>query len=298
VTALILLIMSMAVVLVGIVLAQAALGQPTRIVTLGLRFPTGLEASAVEAFLTSLSGLTPTGWRRWVGTPAIGFEVAGDAFGIHHRVWMSERWRPFVERLLIAHLPNVAFTYEDHAARIELTVAAEYRLTSGVRPLAVDAASVSRSLLANMQPLAGGEQVIVQWVVVPAPAARPAEARSASNPMPAGALAALKRKQASPQLCAVGRIGAAAPRPGRSQSLLRRAEVAWHSSRAPGVGLRRRSLPTRWAVRRLSQRVVPIRPTRCRLLSGCLMPRQRPVCDTGRARSHWRPLPTLLTRHQ
>lgn len=256
-TAYLLLIVAFLTVLIGIVLVQAALGQPTQVTTLSLRFPAGLEASAVDEFLVGVSGLLPTGWRRLAGLPAIGFEIIADESGIRHQVWMSERWRPIIERLLIAHLPNVAFG-ESGAAPFDLTVATECRLTSGIRPLGTtNAASLSRSLLANVQPLSTGEQVVVQWIVTPARTPRPVDNQPNSQSLSPGALTALKRKQATPQLCAVGRIGARAAHPARSRALVGRAGVAWHSSRAPGVRLRRRALPTSWVIRRLSKRIVP-----------------------------------------
>jgi hypothetical protein len=150
----------------------------------------------------------------------------------------------------------------------EMEAAAEYRLSTSQRALRIDAKALASKLLTNLQPLGRGECITVQWIVSPAGPVAPARVATAEErdrvAAPPGvmdeaeAATALRKKQATPLLLAVGRIGVGSSSVERSRLLLRHVEVAWHESRAPGVHMRRRILPSSVVAKRIGERVVPL----------------------------------------
>jgi energy-coupling factor transporter ATP-binding protein EcfA2 len=236
------------------------------LVALELRFPSALEATAVQAVLTSLTGLLPSWWKRWLQTPTITSEVVADREGVRHLVVLPRQWLPMVDGALRAHLPAARFTEVDVPTHA-VDLGTEYRLTNQDRPLAIAADELSRGLLASLQPLQDREQIVVSWTIAAhppvAPAGTPSRTISAllgrTPPVPhAEQTAALRKKQARPLLLAVGRVGISASSQGRRRALLRHVESSWHGSRAPGVQLHRRHLPSRYVARRIAQRVSPV----------------------------------------
>lgn len=262
------LVVSPFLLLMGAVLLHAAESRRlhSNLVGLELRFPRGLEAEAAEAFLAGVTGMLLPWWRRWFLTPFIVAELVADRSGVRHRLLVPESWVEYVERLFAAHLPGVRYTRLP-AHPLSTSTAAEYRLSTGQRPLAVDASAMSVRLLSELGTLDSGEAVIAQWVLAPAGPVSPARQASPRDRHqlvePSGVVAtseevtALRQKQARPLLLSVARIGVTASDVHRARSVLRRMEAAWHPSRAPGVQMRRRTLPTSSSVRRLGARVVP-----------------------------------------
>lgn len=234
-----------------------------------LHFARDLDAEAVTRFLASLSGLLLPWWRRWHRTTFVVFEIRAKAGGIEHSLCVSRPWSTVIENMLQAHLPGLRYERCDLESPAHNTAAAEYRLSSGQRPLSVDPVAMSSALLANLQPLEAREQIVVQWMVAPhapmppARAATPAEQQRLVPPRGAvatnaAALAAMRAKQAHPLLWCVGRIAATAKTPAQARTLVRQAEAAWHAGRVPGVQMRRRLLPQRTVARRVRQMAVPI----------------------------------------
>lgn len=234
-----------------------------------LSFPRSLELEAVENFLAGLSGLLLPWYRRWLAVPFIVLETDADEAGIRHYLITPESWQHSVLAILTANLPGVRFTPTDMPSR-PLQVGAEYRLSNNSRQLAGDAAPSSSTLLASLHPLGGKEAVVVQWTLTPhapvAPVAPPAKtAPSQQSPLQitlsttdSESVTALRAKQSKPLMLAVGRIAVEAESIKRGRTLLRRAEVGWHSLRAPGVHLERRWLSSREVARRTSERRAPL----------------------------------------
>lgn len=261
-------IILLAVSLIGLVALKWAEAERQRasLVAYRLRFPRDLEGELVERFLAGLSGLLLPRWRRWLSAPVVVLEVHAGPDGIEHFLLAPAAWSEVAENLLQSAVPGVR--YEPTAVPpARLLVGAEYRLTSSMRPLRVDPAAVASQLLTSLQPLAEDEAVIVQWVVTPSAPVQPPRVTSGQDrqrliPQRATvadgeAAAALRKKQAQPLLLASGRAGVAAASTARSLSLLRRVETAWHEGRAPGVHLKRRWLPARFAARRVGRRAAP-----------------------------------------
>jgi hypothetical protein len=240
------------------------------LVCLSLRFPRDVDPRAVESFLVGLTGLLPPWWRRWLATPFVVLEVEARASVIAHRLWVPASWSTAIEQLLQSTMPGVRFEPVD-ASSEPMRFAAEYGLSTRRRPLRVDTIGISSKLLTSLQPLAAAERVVVQWILAPAPLARPPRPSASQNQQcwfgrsrpaepardDAEVRAALRAKHAHPLLLATTRIAAIADTDTRARHLLRRSEVAWHGSRAPGVHLRRRLVPSGMVARRLDRRQAP-----------------------------------------
>lgn len=237
----------------------------TSLVGYELRFPRHLEAAAVERLLAGVTGLLPPWWRRWIDTPFVVCEISADASGITHRLLVPRAYAHTIENALQAHMPNVRYERVD-IERPADAIGAEYRLSTGQRPLATDAAALSIGLLSSMQPLGEGEAVAVQWVLAPAAPVAPARVASANErPHAFGAqrgtvatseeATALRQKQARPLLLGVSRIAVTARSRERARGLLRQVEATWHATRAPGVQLRRRLLLSEARVAKRIERV-------------------------------------------
>jgi hypothetical protein len=252
---------ALVLLIAGIALARSAERRRAfeQAVVLRLSFPQGLEPESVTAFLAGLAGLLRPREVRWLRPAVIAFEVSATHEGIEHRLVVPERWTHEVQVLLRTHLPSVGI-WPIESTTVLPTVAAEYTQTSGIRPLRAEAEALSSVLLSSLQPLHRNEQVTVQWIVTPHGPIPPADEllRSLGHSRPtAEQTATLKRKLGSPQLLAVARIGSQAAEVGRARVLVRRAEVALHGTRAPGVHLKRRSIPASTIGRRIAARAVP-----------------------------------------
>jgi hypothetical protein len=232
-----------------------------------VRFPRHLDAKSVAEFFAGLSGLLLPWWRRAVVTPFVICETSASSAGVEHRVLVPESWASMVENLLQAHVPGARYERIDVPA-LPARVGAEYRLSTGLRVLRMDATAMSARILSAVQPLRGDEQVVVQWTLTPAAPVTPARLASAGEPRRlwrdpsvrerSDEVAALREKQAQPLLLGVARIGVLAA-PSRARRLLHGAEAPWAAARAPGVHLRRRSLVGRAAsAGRLIDRRVPL----------------------------------------
>lgn len=230
-----------------------------------LRFPKGLEVAGVESFLAGLSGLLLPWWKRWLVTPYVVVEVHATARGIEHFVVVPEAWAKAVENVLQASVPSVRYEPTPLPFAV-LNVGAEYRLSTSLRPLRVDAAGMSARLLSSLQPLTGDECVVVQWCLTPHPPVAPVKNPKPQNadtipylhsPVDGEAAAALRTKYQSALLLGAPRIGIGADDVRRARHLLRQAETAWHEGRAPGVHFERRLMSEATVARRMIQRRVP-----------------------------------------
>ena len=146
--------------------------------------------------------------------------------------------------------------------------AAEYQLSSGLRPLRIDPVSLATKLLMSLQPLGSDEGLRIQWQLTPMGPVSPVHVlrRGERHPLgsPPGAVetneaaTALRQKQEHALFSGVARIGASAPTIRRVRALIHQAEVAWHETRAPGVHLQRRLAGPRAAARRLVLQLPPL----------------------------------------
>jgi hypothetical protein len=238
------------------------------VVSLQLAFPRGLKPEDVESFIDGLSGLLLPWWRRWLTVPVVTFDILATASGIEHYLSVPRRFAPAIENLLQAAVPAVRFTPAD-LPEAPVAAAAEYGLSTSLRPLRIEAASLSTKLLTSLQPLLADERLRVQWQLTPVGPLPPVRVvrRGEQHPLgrPPGtvehneAATVLRQKQAKALFRGVARIGAeAGDSPERAHALIRQAEVAWHETRAPGVHLQRRLVPAAMVATRLVRQLPPL----------------------------------------
>lgn len=256
---------------VAVLVARETLGaiEGGRCRTVRLTFPYGTEPAQVTAFCRGLSGLLPPWWRRWLYAPSVVIETTADEAGIEHLLAAPAAHADFVLSQLRAAIPGVRIEPVEPAVQRKLVAAAELRLSSLRFPLRTgEPEATAAGVLATLQPLSGGERLVVQWVLRPAAPPRrpvavsvlaelgvPGTARVQTN-LPLGD-AVDREKHAEPTLWAICRIGAASPDPERGRALVRRVEGAFHPVSAPGVSFRRRWSLDRLVARRIAGRRDP-----------------------------------------
>jgi len=252
------------------------------LVAFELRFPYDLEPAAVTAFLGSLAGLVaPCPWHQLV-IRALVIEVSATGGQIRHHLLVPERQSDIVLSQLRAALPNVTVHPDPDHRPVDSVLAGELGLAAGSRPLRTDQpVAIAHSLLASLQPLGTGERLVVQYVLSPvgpvslvrreaigphglAQLLTAGRTRSLLDP---DALRAARTKQSTPLFRTALRIGVLAA-PNRARALLGRLTAAFHAANAPGAHLHRRSVPSRWTVWTLAQRVVPLLTPPCLLNAG------------------------------
>lgn len=236
--------------------------------TFRLDFPRDMSAESVVQACVGLSGFLTPKRHRLIGMEAVVFEVAASARGIAHHLHVPSRLVGLVTGQLRSALPSLRLVEVD-TPPLNASLVRELRLPRDEVPLRTDFAEAgSAALLASLQPLKDGETIVLQWVMRPGPLRRhlPGEdiqplldlVTSGQPARSVQAQAQLRRKIAEPLFLVSGRVGVAAPSPGRRHQLLRRVISALHVFNMPGAYLKVRALPTRWSVRRLINRTVPL----------------------------------------
>jgi hypothetical protein len=255
--------------------ARSAARWQSDLIAYALRFPRGLDAGAITAFVAGLSGLTVPRSRRPFIVRAVVFETTATAGGIEHHLLVSRADAGIVLAAMRATLPGVLATPVENYRPQLVTHTAELGLSSHQRPLSTSkSGAVGAQVLASLQPLAAGEQVVVQWTarpvgplpVVPPAAKRPAK-QTLFDQLWDGVTAHnydrelvrdTRAKQSSPLLVCSGRVGAVAGTPAHAAALVSRVLAALHHTDAPGVHLYRRRLPAKVVTRALYERRLPV----------------------------------------
>lgn len=247
------------------------------LVAYALRLPRGLSAADVAAFLTACTGLRAREWQRAISTRAFVLELVATSEGIVHHLLVPGPLADIVLSALRAAIPGALVARDDNYQVQEVEVAAEIGQTDWQRPLAAGHPErIAAALLASVQPLAGGERVVLQWVLEPAaPVAEPVvaqgQARHSSStlarlvdelvstrPVDAATAKAIRAKQASPLFIAAGRVGATASTTGQAEALVTRVVAALHTANAPSAHLYRSSWSSGLVREWLHQRSVPL----------------------------------------
>lgn len=261
----------------------------SQLVAYELQFPYGIKPEAVTDFLVGLTGLVAPRYLRWLAVRNVVWETVADHSGISHRLLVSAQHTETVLATLRAHLPGVRTTALAEVPAAEVSRAKQLGLSHAERPLAVHSpVAVSAGILAAMQPLEPGEQLVLQWTIQPAaPAAAIAPAtqlryRVRSPFLPTSFsvtprqrtpqdVASERAKHAYPLLLATPRIGVLA-QPDRAAALLRRMTASFHAVNAAGVHFFVRLLPSEIVVRNLTERRVPLLVPPCALNAAELGP--------------------------
>jgi Type IV secretory system Conjugative DNA transfer len=238
----------------------------SKLVAYQLSFPRELDKELIARAVAGFSGLLLPWWKRWLAAPFVALETHADCSGIKHYVIAPEAWGQTVRNILQASVPAVRFESVD-IPTVTPRTATEYRLSDSGRPLLVDAPGLSAKLLASLQPLDPKESIVIQWLLTAHGPVSPARIDKTTDgswlpftdvSADGEAVAALRKKQGLPLLLATGRIGVRAGTGWSELRLIRQTEAAWHESRAPGVHLERRMIPSRRVGRSMALRRVPL----------------------------------------
>jgi hypothetical protein len=228
------------------------------LVAYALRLPRGLTADDVAAFLTACTGMRASSSQRPFVVRAVALEVVATEEGIIHHLLVPAAFADVVLAALRAAVPGVVAGRDEMYRPHWVTGAVEVGQSGWRRPLATgQAARVSATLLASLQPLEHGERIVVQWILAPTAPAMPPVVdqgqarrggpllaqifwRLASAPAVDAATAKqIRAKQASALYVATGRIGAVAATRKRAEHLCSRALAPLHAANAPGAHLHR-----------------------------------------------------------
>lgn len=266
-----------------------------------LRFPRGLDPSAVVAFLSGLSGIVAPRHERPFVTRAVVFETSATPTGIQHHLIVPKTVAHVALSALRAALPAVSAQVDEDYEVPRPTLAAELGTSDHGRSLATDrAGSVANAILASLQPLGIGERLVMQWSLSPlGPTSVPSrvqprpvaasfwEALSGqSHPRPVDPeiVKAGRIKMQTPLFAGALRIGVVA-RPTRERSLIMRLLAAFHTANAPGAHLHRLSRLNDQVSRALAHRHLPLLAWPCTVnaaeLSGLLAFPVAPVALPG-----------------
>jgi hypothetical protein len=227
-----------------------------------LRFPAELDEGSVLHFTRSLAVRPRRGW--FLRADPVVVEVEGRGRKLTWRLGLTSRDADRVLTSLRLALPGIrleALTEE----RPQLQWAWALRLSSQRRALRREVPEqVAGSVLSAVQQANKGEIVVMQWVVGPwlhRAVVRPASTKQATaEGLDLGQLVldseqarALRDKYKEPLFGVLARIGVSAGSKERMARLRQGVIGALQILRAPGVGLERRLLPSRFVARRLSR---------------------------------------------
>lgn len=218
------------------------------LVAMSVRFPRGLKADQVSAWLAMVGSLRVT----------VALEIVATRQAISHYLLVPLARQADVVAGTRGVLPGLrleeAPDYLD-GQPAQWRAAMELRITHLSHQLAADRAeTATAALLGAIGHLGPEEAVVVQWLLTGVNTPEPRDAND-----PARELArAEKIKHGQPLMQAVGRIAARAATPSGASALLGRIVGTLHLLDAPGVGIVRRSLPSSLVLPRLETRALPL----------------------------------------
>jgi hypothetical protein len=202
-------------------------------VRLVMRFPSGLEPSAVVAAVDGFSGLP--------STVELVAEVSATGSGIEHAVWVPVAARSSVEAILTGAIPGLRLTESPQEGNEAVTLA---RCVSVPTPTILstdDPVSVSRVLLTGLSALRQGERVVVRWALRPSHAPTFGESEN-----PDGRQREIERAWRGKTAAAGVRVGGmiliAASAPGRGRELASQIESVLRSRRGLAGAIRSKAI--------------------------------------------------------
>lgn len=197
-------------------------------VRLSLRFPIGLEPPAAFAALDGLSGLSHS--------CELVAEVAASEGSIAHFLWVPESVRASVQSTMVGVIPSLRITHAPPVPGEATTLALRLFVPWSVLS-SESAAAASRSLLAGLAGLRGGEQVIIRWALRPG-SPRPRREAEAPSRRVRELEKAWRRKTAVPGFAASGLVLVRAQGFSRARELAAHIEAVLRSRRGLAGGVR------------------------------------------------------------
>jgi len=217
------------------------------LVAYSLRFPRGLKADQVSAWLGMLGSLRTV----------VGLEMVATRDVVSHFVVVPRARQVDLLAGTRAVLPGLRLTVAPQHVALPTNwrAATELRITHLSHPLAADRAEGAVSaFLGSMSQLGTGEVAYVQWLLNGMHTPRARRPDDAAKQL----ARAEKVKHAHPLLQAVGRVGVRAATPARAYGVLNRMVGTLRVLDAPGVAVVRRSVPAGLVRRRLAARAWPL----------------------------------------
>ncbi|WP_165354509.1 type IV secretory system conjugative DNA transfer family protein [Nocardioides glacieisoli] len=193
---------------------------------LRLDLPEPLTSEQVHAALTGLCSLS--------GSPQLVLEARGGAHTVRWRIGSHRRDTARVRDVLKAHLPRLHPSYLDHPITgnpVDAAVNLRYA-GSRLNPLQANAEVAARGLLAALARAGKHETVTLQIILGP----RWRPSREPDEPIPGRRQ--IRQKWSEPRYSCHLRIGAEAPDPARTRSLINSVASSARALQSPGVQLR------------------------------------------------------------
>jgi hypothetical protein len=213
-----------------------------------LSWPNELDPKAVAAFLRALAASHQGG--------TIAVETVATNSGITHYLAVPAQEAAGIAQVARSLLPQVRLTEVEHAPEVQPSRAYRLHLSSHRRPLATaEPEAIAHGLLAGLQTLQRGEQLVVQWLLGPRmrAVAIPTKFRDFSKETwwqaalaaPLGApeqvdpefRKAIRDKQGLVGWRAVARIGVRGTTPTREELLVRRVLGSLRAAEGPSLRL-------------------------------------------------------------
>ena len=237
-----------------------------------VRFPSDIEPKAVTAYITGLAGIVAPRAQRLFTVRAVVVEIVARTSGISFFFLVPPTYKDLVLSALRSAVPGAVVDHASDYRPKPPTFAAELRLSNHRRPLRVENPSaVTAGILSSLQPLDGGEELRIQWILSPvgpvSPVPPPAPQRATSPrllvPNVTNAVRtreewrAAQAKRSSALFEGVTRLGVSGADPKRAAQLLNRMSAPFHAANAAGVNLFRRRLSNQSVVVRMTDRRLP-----------------------------------------
>ena len=251
-----------------------------------LRFPYDFKPEAAQALIRSLSGLIPPANHQTFGRQALVFEVWADRDGIRHRLQIPKAFSTAMLAQIRALMPNVRIT-PDALGTTNLTAIGsgiELGMQGKLASLRIPIAeSLSSSILASMQPLAGQDSAVLQWVVspdTPRPVPRPSKswlpasapfwvrivvAPFLAKPTTPEQMQSARVKLAEPLFVVACRVGATSTTKQSARSILRRLTSVINSTNTAAAHFAPVKHPGTVTARSIERAAVPVLSFRCLL---------------------------------
>ena len=257
----------------------------SQLVPYRLEMPSTFDPRDLQEFLGAMTGLLSSRWERAVSVRGIGIEVVATTRGIDHVLLVPHNQEDIVLGQARGSLPGVRVTAVPAYLPLEPTLAGELATPQRNHQLRIDHPEVvAAGVLAALQPLNVGEQMVVQTLLFPMPPTasnHPSLFNTVIDAVISKSLSAstrtsqkLTEKQLLPQFVAVVRLGVTSGSMSRDRLLLGRLTASFHNANSPEANLRRRQVPSRRIRRALVTRRPPLLGRPCILnsaeLSGLL----------------------------
>ncbi|SPX87805.1 type IV secretory system conjugative DNA transfer family protein [Mycobacteroides abscessus] len=225
-----------------------------------LRLPVTITPEVVGDWLASLATVTHPPRFLTPKVRAVVVEIHATRTGIEYQLWVPEAVKSDVLAGLRAALPGARLDELPATAALArgtAVAASSLQQVGRDRQLAIERAeTVSRGLLAALQPLHGSETICWQWVLTGS--SNTGLSGERLEQLDARARQAVIAKHKRPLLNAAGRVYVSAASTERTGTLLRRVAAPLRQLSLPGVSITRAWWPSPWVASVVLRRMPPV----------------------------------------